>query len=469
MHAPYLTLPYYWDELGQFIPSALDILRDGAWIPHSAAPNVHPPGVMAYLALVWSAAGYTIPGTRIAMLLLASLGVYTTFLLAIRMSQGVPGYPAFTAALLLLATPLFYTQAMMAQLDMPAMTFTVLALLLFLERRYAWCAVVCGVLVLVKETGLLVPMVFGGWLVWRERQLREAVYFIAPVVLLAGWLWILHAATGHWLGDAGFAQYNVGYALNPVRAVSALLRRLWFLSIVDFRWIGTLAVIGAWRARRFFSREWQLAGALFAGHIVLVSLFGGATLERYLLPVIPLLYIAMATAFAYLTKQWRMVGVTALLLGMGLGFVWNPPYPFPYENNLAMTDFVELQQAAVEYVERAGPAHPTIATAWPYSSALHYPILQYVQHPLAVVETNDFHAHSLREALRTTHANVLIVYSRNWEPDWNIARVPLVERFLRDYYDYEPQMTAGAIEEEFGFRQVSRLTQHGQRIELYFK
>ena len=36
-------------------------------------------------------------------------------------------------SLFLLLDPLFYTQAMMAQLDMPAMLFTVLALVLFLD------------------------------------------------------------------------------------------------------------------------------------------------------------------------------------------------------------------------------------------------------------------------------------------------------------------------------------------------
>ena len=51
-HATFLKLPFFWDELGQFVPAALDIFRDGAWIPHSTVPNVHPPGVMAYLAAV---------------------------------------------------------------------------------------------------------------------------------------------------------------------------------------------------------------------------------------------------------------------------------------------------------------------------------------------------------------------------------------------------------------------------------
>src|SRR5258708_34809631 len=89
-HETFLKLPFFWDELGQFVPAALDIFRDGAWIPHSTVPNVHPPGVMAYLAAVWTAAGYSIEATRSAMLALASLTVFFTFLLAVRFCRSIP-------------------------------------------------------------------------------------------------------------------------------------------------------------------------------------------------------------------------------------------------------------------------------------------------------------------------------------------------------------------------------------------
>jgi len=87
IHLPYLTLPFFWDELGQFVPAALDLYHDGAWIPHSAAPNVHPPGVMALLALVWRAVGFSIMATRLTMLLLASAGTLFSFLLVSPQSQ----------------------------------------------------------------------------------------------------------------------------------------------------------------------------------------------------------------------------------------------------------------------------------------------------------------------------------------------------------------------------------------------
>src|SRR5438128_1788018 len=73
-HGPLLQLPFFWDEAGQFIPQALDLYKTGALIPHSTIPNVHPPAVVAWLALVWHVVGFSIPATRIAMTLIAALG-----------------------------------------------------------------------------------------------------------------------------------------------------------------------------------------------------------------------------------------------------------------------------------------------------------------------------------------------------------------------------------------------------------
>src|SRR5215472_11872483 len=82
IHAPFFHLPYFWDELGQFVPAALDIFHDGAWVPHSTVPNAHPPGVMAYLAAVWTVFGYSIAATRVSMLFVASLTSISMFFLA---------------------------------------------------------------------------------------------------------------------------------------------------------------------------------------------------------------------------------------------------------------------------------------------------------------------------------------------------------------------------------------------------
>lgn len=464
LHLPYLSLPYFWDELGQFVPAALDILRDNAWVPHSTVPNVHPPGVMAYLALVWHLAGYSVVATRVAMLAVAAAGVYATFLLAIRMCQGVPGAPAFIAVGLLIVTPLFYMQAMMAQLDMPAMTLTTFALLLFFERRYAWCVAACTLLLLVKETGAIAPAVFAGWLALRERKRRDAAWFAIPFVALGIWLVVLWRSTGHLLGDPGFAHYNVGYQLHPVRLTLTLLRRFFFLFVSDFRWIGTLVILYGLRKTRYFHRwEWSVAAWFAGGHLLLVSAFGGAALERYVLPVFPLLYIAMATGWAALKPRVRNITEALLLAGLFTGLYWNPPFPFPLENNLAMVDFVELQKAAAEYLDRDAP-HATIASAWPYTAALRNPDFGFTKHRHHMIETSDFHVRNVLDACNAGQPDILIVYSRTWEPRWGLR---LTRLFLSRYYQYEPQISSDQIEAALGMRPVLKWEQRGQWIEIY--
>ena len=464
-HIQYFSLPYFWDELGQFVPSALDILRDGAWVPHSAVPNAHPPGVMAYLALVWSVFAYSIPATRAAMLALASALVFVSFLLANRLSRGTSHTAAYLAILLLVADPLFHAQAMMAQLDMPAALFSTLALLLFLNDRQGWAIAVCTLLVLTKETGVVVPLIFAA-LLWRDRRRAAAAGYAVPFIALLAWFAYLRHVTGYLFGDSGFTHYNLAYPLNPIRIAVSLLRRGYYLFFADFRWIGSVAIWLAWSRARFFrSREWTVAGLAFLGQVLLVTVLGGAALERYLLPALPILYIAVAESWMGLTTRWRFLSAAAMTAGLILGWFLNPPFPFPYENNLAMTDFVRLQKDAAGYLEQHD-ARETVYTAWPFTAALRTPEFGYVRGRIKTSETSDLRASTLHR-LSSQPVQVLVLYSRTWDPPWSVLRIPLVERFLERFYDYEPQLNASQARQWLGLERSARWERGGQWIEVY--
>lgn len=466
-HIPYLRLPYFWDELGQFVPAALDILRDGAWIPHSTVPNAHPPAVMAYLALMWRIVGYSIPATRLAMLALAALTVVATFLLAQKFHRTAHTLATpLLACIFLLADPLFYTQSMMAQLDMPAMLFTALALLLFLSDRHLAAALACTALVLSKETGVILPLIFLAFTFRDPTRSKYTPYYLAPFAALAIWFFALWRTTGYIFGDPGFTHYNTMYSLNPVRASVALLRRLYYLFIGDFRWIGALAILAAWqRSRIYNTRAWKIAGTFSAAHVLLVSVLGGATLERYLLPVLPLLYIATADALLTLRPRWRYVAVPALTAGLVAGLFINPPFPFPYENNLAMADFIDLHRSTAQFLEHAY-SRSTISTAWPLTQALRNPAFGYVEHPLTAAETSDLRVSTL-STLRPQSLDVLVLYSRTWEPSWGVLHWPLVRTFLNRYYDYDRQMTPEEVRKRFGLLPVRKWARRGQWIEVF--
>ncbi len=466
VHAPYLDLPFFWDELGQFAPAALDIHRLGAWVPRTTIPNVHPPGLMAYLAAVWTIAGYSIEATRVAMLLVAAAALLAQWLLAMELSGAPSPGAAWYATGLLALSPLFFAQAMMAQLDMPAMLFTALALLLFLRNQTRAAALMSIPLVLVKETGAMVPALFGAWLFLEGRR-REALWYLGPLAALAAWLVCLKHVTGHWFGNQEFTEYNVFYPLHPFRFGVALARRIYFLFFENFHWIGTVALTAAWRWGYFRSRAWRLSIALVALHIVVLSATGGAALERYLLPALPLLYAGVAAAFSRAPTAPRRAAQVALALGLAAGSFWNPPYPAPFENNLAFTDFVRLHQSAARHLESIAGAK-TIVTAWPFSAALRRPDYGYVHERLRVRRLTDFTPRSVR-ATNLERADILVLYSRDPEPGWALLRSGPLNALRRRFYGYEPQVTGAGLERGFGFRRVARWERRGQWIEIYLR
>lgn len=465
-HLRYVRMPFFWDELGQFVPAALDILHNNAWIPRSTTPNIHPPGVMAYLAGIWRVFGFSIAATRVAMLFLASFGALFTFLLAVRLCSGLPGIPALIAVLLLLCDPLFYTQSMMAQLDMPAMVFCLMALVLFLEERHGLAAVACTAAVLSKETAVLLPLVFAA-ILFREKRLRqEGLLYAVPFVALGVWLLALTSVTGTPFGNSGFEHYNVTYALNPVRMVLSFIRRLYYIFVDNFRWVGTVTIFLSWRRyNTYASRAWRVT-LIFAGaHIVFVSIFGGAELERYLLPVLPIFYIAVAAALSTVPQLLiRNVGLFAMCGGLITGLYVNPVFPFPYEDNLAVADFVRLHQTAAHYLE-SKLKDRTIFTAWPLTPALQRPEFGYVQHPLQAHETVDLR-YSTLASLDPKAVDVLVLYSRTWEPKWSVLRLAGVDRLLARFYEYEPQMTEEQCRSRFGVERVAHWEQRGQWITI---
>ena len=464
-HGPLLLLPFYWDEAGQFIPASLDLFRTGAWIPVSTLPNVHPPGVMTYLAAFWSIFGFSIVVTRIAMLLIAALGALFTFLLAIEMSRGANGTPAFAALVVLCLSPLFFAQSMLAQLDMPAMCLSILALLLFLQDRFRASAIACTLLVLVKETGMVAPALLGCWLLFERRQKNEAVqalWFLLPLPVLLIWLAALRHATGHWFGNPAFTEYNLWEPLHPARFLIAFLRRFYYLFIGSGHFIGTAALV--WALRRMpllWSRPWRIAASFALAHVLVVSALGGAVLERYLLPALPVVYIAFAISLGALLPRARQLTFGALLICLIAANFVNPVYPFPFENDLAFVSFVELQKTAADSI---GARDGTVATAFPMAEALRNPDLGFTRIPRKVTAIADFTPPEI-EKLKLQPPDMVVVFTRTWDP-LHFLQHQFVESFLASQYGYRPEMDPDAIADALSMQVAHQWTRRGLSFTL---
>ncbi len=283
LHAPWLRLPYFWDEAGYYIPAARDLLLTGDLIPHSTLSNAHPPLLMIWLAAWWKLSAYSAAVTRTAMLLVSAFALLGVFTLARR----VANLQVAAATMLLTALfPVFFAQSSLAHLDMMAAAFTLWGLAAYvplqasvrspcsisdlrfpisdlqadaknqkseirnqkLNSSVLWFAL-AG---LAKETAMVAPMAICAWELIRPSiasvqpddthicqyradvghlptlsgRRRGAAMLLAFLPLVA-WLVYHFARTGFFFGNPEYFRYNVGATLTPLRFALALIERLW--------------------------------------------------------------------------------------------------------------------------------------------------------------------------------------------------------------------------------------------------
>jgi hypothetical protein len=201
-------------------------------------------------------------------------------------------------------------------------------------------------------------------------------------------------------------------------------------------------------------------------YLLLLSLVGGAILPRYLLPVLPLFYLAVVAMVTRLPRvPARLILAAAAVCFVGAWFI-NPPYPFPLEDNLAYADFVWLHEQAAHYLE-IQPGRPRILTAWPATDELARPFLGYVRSSLRVVPVQGFAPQDFVDVTPESF-DLLYLYSRRWEPPGNwVVRWPGWLRMQGRYFDYQPQAAAPAVAARYHLRLVADMERRGQWVQIY--
>ncbi len=438
-HFPLLHLPYFWDEAGYYIPAARDLFLSGSLIPHSTPSNAHPPLLMAYLALYWKLAGYSLAVTRTAMLCVSAFTLLGVFRLArfVANSQVAWGSVICTAVY-----PVFFAQSSLAHLDLAAAGLTFWGLLAYLERRHAAMLIWFSLAALTKETAILACVALFAWEIFSsfytksrrgisEEQARkpslEVLIVLLPLVPLGLWYLYHYQRTGFIFGNPEFFRYNVQGTMHPLRIVLALIMRLWqsfgYLNL----WVLALATIFAmWRPalkntktnternRIVFPVQFAFL-AIVLTYVCAMAVVGGAVLARYMLPVVPLVSIVcVSTLWRRIQLWWAVLAI--VVIGFVSALFFNPPYGFSPEDNLAYRDYIQLHQNAETFLETHYPTSQVL-TAWPANDELTRTYLGYVSRPMRAVRIEDFTAESLLSAAEQQASfDVVLVFSLKYEP-----------------------------------------------------
>lgn len=475
LHVPLLSLPYFWDEAGYYVPAARDLLLTGSLIPHTTVSNAHPPLVMAWLALWWKCIGYAPAVTRSAMLFVAAFSLTGLFRLAESVSNTRVAIASTTCATLY---PVFFAQSSLAQVDLAAAGLTFWGLCAWFEQRPLKIAVWFSLAALAKETAILSPLALAiwigaGWIIspdsafsrlWSREdstagpKARRIFPLLAPVLPLLLWYLYHYIRTGYVFGNPEFFRYNVAATLNPLRFLLALCLRLWQVFGYLHLWLLTLGMMLAMLLPPLKDKDHDVprghipvpAQMIFlvivVTYVVAMALIGGAVLARYMLPVVPLVILVGVSTLWRRLRYWT-AAASAIAIVFVLAWFWNPPYGFAPEDNLAYRDYVVMHQRAETLLEARYPmAH--VLTAWPASDELSRPWLGYVTRPMQVVRIEDFSLEQMLSAADYSgHFEAALVFSTKDEPAhslserWSAWR-ELKQKFFGFHQDLPPALAA---------------------------
>ncbi|WP_420237275.1 ArnT family glycosyltransferase [Telmatobacter bradus] len=453
-HAALLSLPYFWDEAGYYIPAAWDFFRTGSLIPISTLTNAHPPLPSVYLALCWKLAGFSPLVTRVAVLLVASLGLLAVGRIAMRL-VGVFTV-AFWTVLLTALYPVWFAQSTLAHADIFAAACALWGMVYVLpqrQRNAPLAAIWFAAAALSKETSIALPLTLSALAVLeclqlhgsaRLRRLQEAFWLAAAVLPLMGWYAYHRAKTGFLFGNPEFLRYNAQANLSPLRFLAAFGHRVLHLTAHMNLFVPVLMAAAALllaprpdgdghdRARidRVVLRRIL---ALLLAESVFFSLLGGALLTRYLLPMFPLVLLLAITILYRRAPYWHaLAGVSAA--GFVLGLFVNPPYGFAPEDNLAYARFVRLHQEGIAQLQQRYP-DSTVLSAWPMTDELNRPELGYVKQPFDVVSIDDFSSGQVAKAeAEPERYSTALVFSTKYAPVSPVFTLGARSRALDERY-----------------------------------
>jgi 4-amino-4-deoxy-L-arabinose transferase-like glycosyltransferase len=491
-HFTLLTLPYYWDEAGYYIPAALDFFHSGSLIPLTTPTNAHPPLPSIYLALWWKASGFLPEVTREAVLIVAAFGLTAVWRLAMRL-VGVPAVAFWTVALTAIY-PIWFVQSSLAHADIFAAACTLWGLVYAVPSRdrKPWAAAVWfSLAALCKETAIVIPLTLAVVSLVESRRApgiarirlwRESAWLASCTLPLAAWYAYHYFKKGFIFGNPEFLRYNAEANFSPLRFLAAFLHRSLHLTAHMNLFVPVLMAIAALMLEpRLDADEHGVENQprpaispaalrriflLLLINALLFSVLGGALLTRYLLPMYPLVLLLVVTTFYRRVPYWHVLAVvsaTAFIVGLFI----NPPYGFAPEDNLAYARVIRFQQAGVHQLEERYPG-ATVLSVWPLTDELKRPELGYVRRPFAVYLIDNFSAAQIaRAAQEPEKYSAALVFSTKYDPPSPLFTLgpksrALDERYFDLHYDLAPEAIALELHGDLVWKQEDQ----GQWIAL---
>jgi len=381
-------LPYFWDEVGVYARAAL-YLHDHTvgLLPGHLPPELsrgHPLLLAFVVAWAFRIFGATPRVAHLVMLTLSTALLGSVYWMALwRWGRRV----GLVSMLLLMVQPLFLAQS---TLVLPEISLALCCLWVLHElsrRRYGRAAVFLALALFVKETAIVLDVVFAGVLVSRWGRERPSVR------TAFGQSWPMLVANAACAAFFVTQRLQNGWFLFPVHVGyvdfgwAAVRHGLWVGACFVFVEQGRVvlsALVAVWMVARAVRGRGACSsfGAAMGLFVVAMLLFsaGNVLMKRYLMCLLPPLAIVGGRAAVELTgeRKMKLVLATAVVCLVSLSQVASPRFNCEYD--MGFREAVRIQREATDYVvENLGTGRSIVAN-FPTYAGLEDPRFGYAPH-----------------------------------------------------------------------------------------
>lgn len=348
----HLSDPYFWDELGVYGSGVQYMVDYGISIqPKNLPPEIsrgHPLLFYALHASIIKLFGNSTSISHTFSLILSCLLLLTTYFLT---KEVISKKWAASITLILAVQNIFLAQSILIVPEISIALLSTFAILLFLKQKYLLSAVVLCVSVLIKESTILIPAFFGGfllleWLIKKDfTYFKKSLVFVFPLLVLLGFLFVQKQQNGWY-----FFPYHTDIVKQD--ALSGYFKKLaahsYFIFISQGRFLLLFGfMLGVYKGIVNQNRNILFIAFNTVSSLLVFSL--AFYMDRYLLYIYPLIVCISIYGFVAVIKHhYLKISFASIIILCSVFSYTNRN--FNYDASLAYEDLLHLQKEAIKWV-----------------------------------------------------------------------------------------------------------------------
>lgn len=234
-----LFLPYFWDELAYYSKALLYLSDNGlSLLPHGLPPDLSRghPLFFQFIGGFWikcfGNSLFSVHAFALILSLITIIALYKIIELVADKKSAILGVA------LIIVQPLFFTQSALILPEMLVALLTIFSIYFFLKEKYIIYLLFSSLLVLTKETSVIVVFAIFSYSYYKTKSIRAAIKYLAPCLILILFFFIQKIQNGWFL----FPFHVEIIAIKSGLFFENILKSIYFIFVAQGKFILTLFI-----------------------------------------------------------------------------------------------------------------------------------------------------------------------------------------------------------------------------------